>query len=204
MHCIYPAYLCYNFEPDTYWLRRSCKDKSDQIHKVNASCTADTYIDTYCKTFCPEGVEILTYHRNNIPYHFNTYMANKQRHSYFINKDGKHVWRGTQCDSLCSNASASKNSAYKHYMIHIDHHHCQDSCAEPGYGCQACTNKSYFHCKINGEEHCLHPELECDGHSVCDEGEDEQLPGCYDKLVRLGNIDEAATMVCKSIQYPGQ
>ena len=138
---------------------------------MNTSCTADAYITTYCQTFCPEGVEILTK-------------------------------RGTECDSLCSNATAwlSQNIADKEL---VDPHNCQDSCAEPGYGCQACTNKSYFHCKINGEEHCLHPELVCDGHSVCDEGEDEQLPGCYDKLVRLGNIDEAATMVCKSIQYPG-
>ena len=126
-------------------------------------------------------------------------MTNKD---YFIDKGDKKVWHGTLCASLCSNASAwlSENIAYKQF---VDPHHCQNSCAEPGYGCQACTNKSYFHCKIDGEEHCLHPELECDGHSVCDEDKDEQLPWCYDKLVKLVNIDEAATMVCKSIQYPG-
>ena len=189
MHCIFPYYLSYDYNYHGYNGEKSCVDKSDQIQKVNTRCSADTYITTYCETFCPEGVEILT-----------KLDISGISQKYFINKDGEKVQQGALCESLCSNASV-----WLSYSIedNVDPHNCQDSCAEPGYGCQACTNKSYFHCKINGEEHCLHPELECDGHSVCDEAKDEQLPGCYDKLVKLGNIDEAATMVCKSIQYPG-
>ena len=35
-------------------------------------------------------------------------------------------------------------------------------------------------------------------------GEDEKLTTeCVDKLVRLGDIDQAATLVCKSIQDLG-
>ena len=119
------------------------------------------------------------------------------RNDYFINKDGQKVQRGRWCDSRCSDVSTwlADNSANQTL---VDPHHCQDSCAVPGYGCQACTDKSYnFTCNISGEEHCLHPDLVCDGHSVCDGGEDELLENC------AGRFDEAATMTCRSIMYPG-
>merc|ERR1719320_294199 len=123
MHCIYPYYLGSNYDnkyPAYVWfVKPSCNDKSDQIHKVNTKCTADAYITTYCKTFCPEGVEILT----------DKYFKQK----YFIDKEGKKLWRGLKCDSLCSNTTAwlSKNIANTSL---VDPRHCQDSCAEPGYG----------------------------------------------------------------------
>ena len=45
----------------------------------------------------------------------------------------------------------------------------------------------------------------CDGVRACDMGEDEELTtDCIAKLVRLGDIDEAATLLCKSIQDPGK
>ena len=57
---------------------------------------------------------------------------------------------------------------------------------------------------ISKEPHCIHPDLVCDGQRTCDMGEDEELTTeCYDKLVRLGDIDQAATLLCKSIQDPG-
>ena len=177
MHCMFPHYQRCDYK-SLYDVLQNCEDKSDQVFRVNTSCTADTFITTYCQTFCPEGVEIV----NN---------------DYFINKYGQKVQRGTKCDDICSDVSAwlADNSAN---TALVDPHHCQDSCAVPGYGCQACTDKSYnFTCNIRGEEHCLHPELVCDGHSVCDGGEDELLENC------AGRFDEAATMTCRSIMYPG-
>ena len=140
MHCIFPTYLNFKYEHYPFGGTHTCKDKSDQIHKVNTSCTAEPYIKTYCKTFCPEGVELPT---SDKPKQSNDFMANKD---YFIEKDGKKVWRGTLCDSLCSDASVwlsehidTKSGFSKKF---VDPYHCQDSCAEPGYGCQACTNNS--------------------------------------------------------------
>ena len=64
----------------------------------------------------------------------------------------------------------------KRILGRLDPHNCQASCLTPDYGCDACTNTSYFRCPVNGEPHCLHPHLECDGHPQCDNKEDEN--GC--------------------------
>ena len=185
--CIHPAYANYNLNTRKY-LVSSCEDKSDRIHKNNSLCTIDSYTDKYCNTFCPEGEKIIT-----------------ERHGIkiFIDKEGRKVRRGIKCDPLCVNTSAWLSANLDRPAL-VDPHHCQDSCSEPGYGCRACTNTSYFRCNISGEPHCIHPELVCDGQKTCDMGEDEELTTeCIDKLVRLGDIDEAATKPCKSIQDPG-
>ena len=51
----------------------------------------------------------------------------------------------TQDGEVCKNIKAyieMKNSSY-----YGDPHECQNSCAEPGEGCKACTNKKYFQCE---------------------------------------------------------
>ena len=182
-HCYYPAYVTYDFDSLNV---PSCEDYSDRIFKNNSICTIDRYIVRYCETFC--GVQISEY-------------GEYDNYTFVIDKEGRRVIPGSWCDYLCVNTSAwlSENPD----EIYLSHH-CQDSCSEPGYGCQACTNTSYILCNINGEPHCIHPKLVCDGQKTCDMGEDEELTTeCIDKLVRLGDIDEAATLLCKSIQDPG-
>ena len=79
-----------------------------------------------------------------------------------------------------------------------------ERCTKRSKHCQACTKTSYILCNRDKEPHCIHPDLVCDGVRTCDLGEDEELTTeCIDKLVRLGDIDEAATLLCKSIQDPG-
>ena len=82
-----------------------------------------------------------------------------------------------------------------------DPHKCQESCANPGPGCQACTNPDYFHCQRNNSQVCLHPELLCDGHPQCDGGEDELLELCLGSYLKSGIVDEYATAICTSPMY---
>ena len=88
----------------------------------------------------------------------------------------------------------------------LDPHHCQHSCLEPGLGCEACTDPSYFPCVRNNVSVCLHPDLVCDSHPHCDQAEDEDITDyfCYDKLLRKGRIREDATIQCKSKMYPSK
>ena len=66
------------------------------------------------------------------------------------------------------------NWAYNHFSWdYWGPHNCIGSCAEPGFDCDACSNKKYFHCKRKNESVCLHPDLKCDGHQHCDDGSDE-------------------------------
>ena len=81
----------------------------------------------------------------------------------------------------------------------LDPHKCQDSCSRPEYGCEACTNPSYFTCTVNSKPHCLHPKLVCDGHPQCDQAEDEEFHKCRDIKYR-----EEATVVCGSAMYPSK
>ena len=88
--------------------------------------------------------------------------------------------KGKKCSSACS----TDNDTVKE---------CEDICS---------TRRYNFTCKISGKEHCLHPDLVCDGHPVCDDGSDEQLtPDCIQKLLRINLIDEAATQRCTSVMY---
>lgn len=100
---------------------------------------------------------------------------------FFTNKTtGNSVKKGSKCYSACSTDNDTVEG-------------CEDICSTENYN---------FTCKISGRDHCLHPNLVCDGHPVCDDGSDEKLsPNCIEKLVILKLIDEAATQRCTSVMY---
>ena len=81
-----------------------------------------------------------------------------------------------------------------------DPHFCQLSCSEPRSDCNACTNKEYFNCTRSGQ--CVHPELVCDGHPQCSEGEDEDLIKCHLKYIKNQIVQPFASYKCKSLFYP--
>ena len=80
-----------------------------------------------------------------------------------------------------------------------DPHNCKDSCAKPSQDCISCSNPEYFTCDINGQRHCIHPQLVCDGHPQCDGGEDEE--NCLEEYRKDAGKD--ATYICNNIYYPG-
>ena len=101
-----------------------------------------------------------------------------------------------QSDLICSNKTewlSEQNPSYS------DPHSCQSSCSVPGLDCQACSNSSYFLCPKSGQ--CVHPDLVCDGHPQCVEGEDEDLSMCYDAFIKLKIIQPLAQFKCKSPLY---
>ena len=116
MHCMFPNYQDFYYNSPSSSLL-NCEDKTDHVYKVNTSCTADTFITTYCQTFCPEGVNTVDQH--GIPFINKVEIVNI---NYFINTDGQKVQRGYKCDSLCSNVSAwlADNSAS---TALVDPHH---------------------------------------------------------------------------------
>ena len=113
---------------------------------------------------------------------------------------GKLVRKGAKCDTICSNTTSW-------WADNLDNpYQCEDSCLEKQYGCQACTNPDYFHCKIDGEQHCLHPELVCDGHVHCDPATDEALTdACIERKIKLGDITATNyTTPCNSTLNPSK
>ena len=86
-----------------------------------------------------------------------------------------------------------------------DPHNCQSSCANSSIGldCVACSNSSYFSCFKSG--HCIHPELVCDGHPQCPNGEDENLDldNCHKKYIENNIVDPYASFRCNSTFYGG-
>ena len=90
---------------------------------------------------------------------------------------------------------------YKQDPSLIDGHKCQASCSspEPDLDCVACTNPEYFNCTKSGQ--CVHPNLECDGHPQCTEGEDEDLEKCYTEYVKNHIIEPFASYRCVSVFY---
>ena len=119
--------------------------------------------------------------------------------SYLYQYD-KLFCQSQEYDPICQNsiqwASSHNTSEY------WDPHNCTGSCDEPGYGCDACTNKEYHHCMKNNESVCLHPSLFCDGHQHCDDGSDEKLDLCYFGYVENGIIEKHATFPCPNFHYP--
>ena len=83
---------------------------------------------------------------------------------------------------------------------YADPHNCQASCLEPGPGCEACTNPEYVSCPKSGK--CVHPDLWCDGHPQCPDGEDENLDKCFNKYIANKVIHQYATLECLSKVYP--
>ena len=80
-----------------------------------------------------------------------------------------------------------------------DPHLCQSSCSIPDPDCLACTESSYFLCPRSGQ--CVHPDLVCDGHPQCTEGEDEDLDLCHVKNMEKGAIKTSETLRCRSLLY---
>ena len=130
--------------------------------------------------------------------------------SLFCNETNIEADRGNVCDEILSDPAGwisglreelENKSTERRELIEgiLDPHKCQDSCSRPEYGCEACTNPSYFTCNVNSKPHCLHPKLVCDGHPQCDQAEDEEFHKCRDIKYR-----EEATVVCGSAMYPSK
>ena len=99
---------------------------------------------------------------------------------------------------ICTNhQSWIKNNSHK---IKIDPHNCQASCNETRSNCISCRNETYFPCSRSG--HCSHPDLECDGHPACPEGEDEEYAMCKLKYIKKRVVEPFVTFKCKSKVYP--
>ena len=164
----------YDCVSDWYEYYNECEDKSDQIFLTGTKCDPINSVRKYCHQFCqPE-------------------------------KDEKHP--------RCREDVCAEPESWLEENLHwlrerrgdiLDPHHCQQSCREPGLGCEACTNLDYFHCVRNNVSVCLHPDLVCDSHPHCDQAEDERITdrACYDKLLRKGRIREDATVQCMSKMY---
>ena len=81
-----------------------------------------------------------------------------------------------------------------------DPHNCQESCSDPDAHCISCTNQLYFNCSISNSI-CIHPDLECDGHPQCPDGEDEVLTRCHEKYIENQIIEPYASYRCASLFY---
>ena len=82
-----------------------------------------------------------------------------------------------------------------------DPHKCQKSCSTPGPGCTSCTNETYFQCSLSGL--CLHPDMQCDGHSQCPFAEDENLNVCFERWVGAKLVSQYASLKCSGTRHPG-
>ena len=105
-------------------------------------------------------------------------------------------------DPICGDGIFTSWSSSHNTSEYWDPHNCTGSCAEPGYGCDACSNSEYFFCKKGNLNVCLHPKLECDGHPQCDDTEDENIDNCYSRYIERGIVANYATYRCPSIMYP--
>ena len=104
--------------------------------------------------------------------------------------------------TICSDKSDQKyqqNTTCPNTKSNKKNKHCQDSCSTPGNSCTACTNLNYFLCS----GHCLHPDLVCDGHAQCEEGEDEDIKLCEDTWRKKKIIEAEATFECELLYPPG-
>ena len=99
----------------------------------------------------------------------------------------------------------NKTQWLSEYPSRSDPHNCQSSCANSSVGldCIACSNSSYFPCFKSG--HCIPPELVCDGHPQCPNGEDENLDldNCHQKYIENNIVEPYASYRCNSAFYTG-
>jgi len=147
-HCYYPQQNRYDYSVDDDIWRRTCSDLSDQVIPTDQDCV--TVAAAYCHNFCPAGpdTEDPDAHDDDVDCD-----DPDDDCSVFTDKNtGKTVQKGWECKSVCSPDKLASQD-------------CQDSCTTASYD---------FTCKISGKDHCLHPHLVCDGHALCDRGEDEQ------------------------------
>ena len=115
------------------------------------------------------------------------------------------IYQTLDVQNICSNPLKfilSKLDSEDDLSHFWDPHNCSGSCAWPDYGCKACANPEYFHCKKDNVSVCMHPELECDGHPQCDNSEDEDIDRCFHRYVELGIVTNYATLKCTSVMYP--
>ena len=188
MRCVYPWYTWDDGEPYSFSVTQ-CPDKSDQVFNSSLTCREhlQQHLDFHNQKFCNEN--------------------------YSDIGGWKHI--DIQSEPICSNKTQWFSENYQEYdykkgnyqsnytreqnPLYSDPHSCQSSCSVPGPDCQACSNPSYFLCPKSGQ--CVHPDLKCDGHPQCVEGEDEELSMCYDEFIKLNIIQPLAQLKCKSIYY---
>merc|ERR1712217_156197 len=154
---LYYGRRCRGTQQHCYYTRHDRYDYSvdDDIWRRTCSDMSDKVIPTdcttlaadYCHNFCPAGADTVDPDAHDDD---DDCDDPDDDCSVFTDKNtGRTVQKGWECKSVCSSGSQD----------------CQESCTTAGYN---------FTCRISGKEHCLHPHLVCDGHPLCDQGEDEQ------------------------------
>ena len=113
------------------------------------------------------------------------------------NNDGYDLQSSLICTNKTRYFSEAKDREPDKYLS--DPHSCQLSCSVPGPDCQACSNSSYFQCPQSGQ--CVHPDLVCDGHPQCQQGEDEDLDRCHQIYIENNIVEPFASKRCKSPFY---
>ena len=171
MTCVLPWYTKDNGEPGSGELTQ-CPDKSDQIFNSSLKCS-----------------EHLKQHSD-----FHTQKFCNENYTIYNNTVRNET--DIQTELICTNKTqwlSTKDLSY------TDPHSCQSSCSVPGPDCLACSNSSYFPCPKSGQ--CVHPDLRCDGHPQCEEGEDEDLSMCHEKFIKLKIVQQHAQFRCPSLFY---
>ena len=137
--------------------------------------------------------------------HLKLYMEFHDR--YFCNSSEQY---DVQTKLICTDKEAwiFERSAYIAEVL-LDPHNCKMSCSSfnsssvwpniDWFNCIACSNQDYFNCFKSGK--CVHPDLECDGHPQCPNGEDENLAICHEKYIEDKIVSLYASYRCKSIFY---
>ena len=155
----------------------TCDDKSDKIFPVNSRCRTEKYEDIFRDKICSAD-----------------YVQKPAEGPYQVNY---HL----DDQNICANITKWINE--KTTNDYLDPHDCQSSCKIPGKGCKACTHETYsFQCVRNGTKVCIHEDLMCDSHPVCDLAEDEDLKLCKKEYFRKKLVEQYATKECQSKMYP--
>ena len=159
-----------------------CEDKSDQVFAVNSRCNNLEYVNKWCSSICasipfvdlPDSCFLSNSSSYNCSCLNISYMYWRNPEDTALQSD--FIWcqlnpNFDDCNDKCANVTdwSLRNTD-------VDMHGCQDSCLTRGYNCSACTHPDFkFQCEVNGTSKCLHPDLVCDGHAMCDNAEDEEL-----------------------------
>ena len=184
--CYSPWYTVWNGDKgDRYVTLSSCQDKSDQIFPIGETCDKilQEKMDFHDHYFC-----------NNPDFILDFDLKSK---TICINKT---LWLEEMREYLMTYSPYDSQEDLELSISKLkDPHFCQLSCSEPRSDCAACTNSKYFNCTKSG--HCVHPELVCDGHPQCTEGEDEDLSRCHLKYIEKKIVQPYASYKCKSLYY---
>ena len=153
------------------WVHQ-CPDKSDQVFNSSLTC------------------------REHLQQHIDFHTQKFCNANFTIFKGWQEGHVEIKSELICTNKTHWLSERDPSYS---DPHSCQSSCSNRTLDCLACSNSSYFGCHKSGQ--CVHPDLVCDGHPQCVEGEDEDLSMCYDKFIKLKIIQPLAQLRCKSLFY---